>query len=162
MPANLVLLASIPLPSVFNLQSNHDSKPSQSHIPRSVSCGLFPEIPLYVSSICDSVVCPFCKLTQYERGNGKCRRCHQSLGLTYIEIFLSPLPTSVDSQSLIAMRLEIGQIIRRLRCRRGMTQIALASLSGVNRSYLSRAEHGKVMPSVIALMQIAGALGVRS
>jgi transcriptional regulator with XRE-family HTH domain len=82
------------------------------------------------------------------------------LGFTYIEFFLSPLPTSIDSQSLIAMRLKVGALIRRLRCRRGITQAALASLSGVNRSYISRAEHGKVTPSVIALMQIAGALGV--
>jgi DNA-binding XRE family transcriptional regulator len=116
---------------------------------------------LQISPISDSVVCcQFCKLTQFERGNGQCRRCHHPLGFTYIEFFLSPLPTSIDSQSLIAMRLKVGALIRRLRCRRGITQAALASLSGVNRSYISRAEHGKVTPSVIALMQIAGALGV--
>jgi transcriptional regulator with XRE-family HTH domain len=41
-----------------------------------------------------------------------------------------------------------------------MTQAELASLTEINRTYLSRAERGKVMPSVVAMMQIAGALGV--
>jgi transcriptional regulator with XRE-family HTH domain len=41
-----------------------------------------------------------------------------------------------------------------------MTQATLASLTGIHRTYLSRAERGQVMPSIIALMQIARALGV--
>lgn len=41
-----------------------------------------------------------------------------------------------------------------------MTQAMLATLTGIHRTYLSRAERGQVIPSIIALMQIAGALGV--
>ena len=41
-----------------------------------------------------------------------------------------------------------------------MTQATLASLTGINRTYLSRAERGKVLPSIVALMQIAHALEV--
>jgi transcriptional regulator with XRE-family HTH domain len=41
-----------------------------------------------------------------------------------------------------------------------MTQAALSSLTGIHRTYLSRAERGQVMPSFIPLMQIFCALGV--
>ncbi|WP_433969604.1 helix-turn-helix domain-containing protein [Tunturiibacter gelidiferens] len=58
------------------------------------------------------------------------------------------------------MRLEVGRLIRRLRSRRGITQAELALLTGIHRTYLSRAERGQVVPSVIALIQILGALGV--
>ena len=58
------------------------------------------------------------------------------------------------------MRSEVGGLIRRLRYRSGMTQESLASITGINRTYLSRAERGQVMPSVIALLQIGSALGV--
>ena len=40
-----------------------------------------------------------------------------------------------------------------------MTQAALASSTGNHRTYLSLAERGQVMPSVIALLQIVSALG---
>jgi transcriptional regulator with XRE-family HTH domain len=47
-----------------------------------------------------------------------------------------------------------------LRFRRDITQAELASLTGIHRTYLSRAERGQVMPSIIALLQIARALDV--
>jgi transcriptional regulator with XRE-family HTH domain len=50
--------------------------------------------------------------------------------------------------------------IQRLRIRPFMTLAALPSLPGIQRTYLSRAERGRVMPSIIALMRIAGSLRV--
>jgi DNA-binding XRE family transcriptional regulator len=99
-------------------------------------------------------------LTQFERGSGNCRRCHQSLGITYIEIFLPNPLDCRDLKSRATLQLEVGAIMRRLRLRRAITQAALASLTGIHRTYLSRAERGQVMPSLIAMMRIAGALGV--
>ncbi len=77
-----------------------------------------------------------------------------------MEIFLTDPLTPLNSQRVIAARLEVGRLIRRLRSRRGITQAALASMTGIHRTYLSRAERGQVMPSVAALMQIFRALGV--
>jgi DNA-binding XRE family transcriptional regulator len=106
------------------------------------------------------LVCPNCQLKQYERGSGICRRCRDKLGVSYLEIYLSSSLAHLTSQNEIAIRKEVGGLIRRLRSRREITQAALASLTGINRTYLSRAERGKVMPSIIALMQIAHALEV--
>ncbi len=86
------------------------------------------------------------------------------MGFTYLA--LSPLSLSnplisPDSERLAAMRLEVGELIRNLRSRRGLTQAALASLARVHRTYLSRVERGRVTPSIFTLMQIAGAVGVQ-
>lgn len=118
------------------------------------------ENTLHVSTIRETVVCPTCQLKQFERGNGKCRRCHHSLGFTYIEINHQTPLAPPTSHTVVTIRKEVGGLIRRLRSRRDITQAALASLTGIHRTYLSRAERGQVMPSIIALMQIAHALGV--
>ena len=119
-----------------------------------------PENSLQVSTIRDTVICPTCQLSQFERGNGKCRRCHHSLGFTFFELSLASPVISLDSQRLTAMRIEVGGLIRRLRSRHGITQAALAALTGIHRTYLSRVECGRVTPSIFTLMQIAGAVGV--
>lgn len=113
-----------------------------------------------ISTIRDVIICPVCQMSQYERGDSRCPRCHNRLGTTYIEVFLSNPLTPLNSQHVTAIQTEVGGLIRRLRTRRGVTQAELASRTGVHRTYLSRTERGRVMPSVITLMQIAHALGV--
>jgi DNA-binding XRE family transcriptional regulator len=115
---------------------------------------------LRISFAQESLVCANCQLKQYERGSGICRRCRHKLGLSYLEVYLSSSLAPLTSQNRIAIRKEVGGLIRRLRSRREITQAALASLTGINRTYLSRAERGKVTPSIIALIQIARALEV--
>lgn len=105
---------------------------------------------LRISIFQETVSCPNCQLQQYERSSGKCRRCHDPLGISYIEIYLPSSLAPVTSQ----IRKEVGGLIRRLRSRREITQASLAALTGIHRTYLSRAEHGQVMPSIIALMQM--------
>jgi hypothetical protein len=61
--------------------------------------------PLHVSTIRETLVCPVCQLSQFEPGNGKCRRCHRSLGLAYIEIFATNPIARPNSQRLSTMRL---------------------------------------------------------
>ena len=114
---------------------------------------------MHVSTIREVVVCKHCKLKQFERLS-RCLRCHESLDLGYIEIHLSSSLVPLSSQREITIRKEVGGLIRRLRARRGITQATLASLTGINRTWLSRAERGKVLPSIVALMQIAHALEV--
>jgi DNA-binding XRE family transcriptional regulator len=123
---------------------------------RSISFGEL----LHISTIREAVVCPTCQLKQFERGNGKCRRCQHSLGVTYIEICLPSTLKPLTSQAVNAIRKEVGGLIRRLRFRRQLTQAGLASLTGIHRTYLSRAERGQVMPSILTLVEIAIALGV--
>jgi DNA-binding XRE family transcriptional regulator len=115
---------------------------------------------LRISIFQETVSCPYCQLRQYERSSGKCRRCYHPLGISYIEIYLPSSLAPITSQTAVAIRKEVGGLIRRLRSRREITQASLAALTGINRTYLSRTERGQVMPSIIALMQIAHALEV--
>jgi DNA-binding XRE family transcriptional regulator len=141
--------------SVLKLQSIHDAP-----IRNRGSAASCSENPLHISTIRETLVCPVCKLRRFERGDTVCPRCHRKLGIGYIEIYLPGSLAPLSSQKVVAIRKKVGVLIRRLRSRREMTQAALASLTGIHRTYLSRAERGQVMPSVIALMQIARALEV--
>jgi DNA-binding XRE family transcriptional regulator len=107
------------------------------------------------STVRNSIVCSFCHLKQFEHGTGRCRRCHRSLGFTYIELDLS-----ADQQHPQIRRREMGRLLRFLRSRYGVTQSELASRTGIHRTYLSRVECGRIIPSLIVLMQIARALGI--
>ena len=87
-------------------------------------------------------------------------RCRSSFGFRYFEILPSNPHASPDGEPKIDKPIEIGSLIRRLRLRRGLTQAVLAYRTGINRTYISRAERGRVVPSVITLMKIAPILGV--
>ena len=118
--------------------------------------GFVMESHLHVSAFhpIDVVTCPVCKLQQFN----KCRRCKSPLGVgCIIELLLPTPPACRDSQGLLSVRQELGRSIQKMRVRRGMTQTALASATGLHRTYLSRVENGQ-FPSVIALIGIAGAL----
>jgi transcriptional regulator with XRE-family HTH domain len=56
------------------------------------------------------------------------------------------------------IRVLFGDRIRRLRKRSGMTQMELAEMLGVNRSYLSQVEAGKRDPGLRLVKSIADGL----
>jgi transcriptional regulator with XRE-family HTH domain len=65
-----------------------------------------------------------------------------------------------SSATLFRMRANLLRCILPATWIAGQLRTALASLTGIYQTYLSRVERGQVMPSVITLMQIAGPLGV--
>ena len=67
------------------------------------------------------------------------------LCLQIAEIQEKQVPKITDSSGKPYAR--IGQLVRNLRLRRGMSQFELASASGINNSYLSRIENGERRPS---------------
>lgn len=60
-----------------------------------------------------------------------------------------------------AERAAIGRAVRDLRASRGMSQEDLAFVSGMHRTYVGSVERGERNPSLIALVRVASALGVR-
>jgi DNA-binding XRE family transcriptional regulator len=121
---------------------------------------IYLENPLYISTTRTTIVCPACNLKKFERTETRCPRCHHPLGIEYFEIVLPGSLESLSPQRVGSIRQGVGSLIRAFRSRRGMTQAALASLTGIHRTYLSRIESGRVLPSIINLLQIARALGV--
>jgi transcriptional regulator with XRE-family HTH domain len=54
----------------------------------------------------------------------------------------------------------VGRRIRQIRTGKGISQVALAGLAGLERSNLSRIENGKAEPGLRTLRDISKALGV--
>lgn len=55
---------------------------------------------------------------------------------------------------------QLGMRIRYLRKQKGISQLALALESGINKNYLSDLERGTRNPSLLMLEKIASSLGV--
>jgi transcriptional regulator with XRE-family HTH domain len=58
------------------------------------------------------------------------------------------------------IRVQFGDRVRRLRKRKGLTQLELAELLGVGRSYLSQVESGKRDPGLRLIKSIADGLEI--
>jgi len=55
----------------------------------------------------------------------------------------------------------MGQHIKKLRERRGLSQAALAARANITREYVNKLEAGRYDPTVGVLQRLAKALGVR-
>ena len=55
----------------------------------------------------------------------------------------------------------VGQNVRKIRQKRGLTQEKFAEISGFSQQYLSSLENGRRNPTVVTLYELATALGVR-
>jgi transcriptional regulator with XRE-family HTH domain len=58
------------------------------------------------------------------------------------------------------MRRLVGQNVRRLREKKGLTQEQFAEISGFSQQYISSLEQGRRNPTVITLYELSVALGV--
>ena len=58
------------------------------------------------------------------------------------------------------MRKLVGENIRRIRQKKGLTQEQFADLAGFSQQYISGLEQGRRNPTVITLYELAVALGV--
>jgi transcriptional regulator with XRE-family HTH domain len=58
------------------------------------------------------------------------------------------------------MRRMVGQNVRKIRQKRGLTQEKFAEISGFSQQYLSSLENGRRNPTVVTLYELATALGV--
>lgn len=116
----------------------------------------------FLPSIRDSetVNCPRCNTRQYPK-NGNCIRCHCPVGVDYLSFQVSALldPRTEDHSKQLAHW--IGDLLRNLRMRRGISQSQLATMGeGIDRSYLSKAECGLVLLPLCKLLPLAQALGL--
>jgi len=104
--------------------------------------------------------CDHCKLVQFRTSSETCRRCKKSL-----------LPEQPKSQPAIALvpeptpqagsgDIQVSAAVRDLRHVRNLSQRQLAGRMGVPRTYISKIENGKAMPTLSSLDRLARALQV--
>jgi transcriptional regulator with XRE-family HTH domain len=121
-----------------------------------------PECEVSTAEAVERVVlrCDFCKLVQYRTSAESCRRCKKSL-----------LPEPPKLQPVLALVAEpataakesgpqVASAVRDLRHVRNLSQRQLAGRMGVPRTYISKIENGKAMPTLSSLDRLARALQV--
>ena len=55
---------------------------------------------------------------------------------------------------------KLGENLRKLRLKKNMSQVDLATALNVDRAYISNIENGRMNPTLSTLEKIAGALGI--
>ncbi len=103
--------------------------------------------------------CDNCSLVQFNPINGLCRRCRQIVEVELPEpdpalMELVPSPTEKLD------RVQVAHAVRDLRHVHNLSQRQLAVRMGVPRTYISKIENGKAMPTLSSLDRLARALGV--
>jgi len=106
------------------------------------------------------VHCRFCKLVQFRPSNSHCVRCHRPLD---IEEPARPGPVPVDHHSedpAAEAGMRVAGLVKEIRRARHLSQRQLAGRMLVPRTYISKIENGKAIPTLSSLQRLADALGV--
>ena len=106
------------------------------------------------------VRCEYCRLMQYRTSNSLCRRCHKPLD---IEEPVVLAPQLVESQPVAASAeagMQVAHQVRDIRRARHLSQRQLAGRMQVPRTYISKIENGKAIPTLGSLERLAAALEV--
>src|SRR6202789_2922910 len=102
--------------------------------------------------------CDHCSLVQFRTSSALCRRCHKCLEVELPEP-AAPALTLVPAAEA-QEGLQVATAVRDLRHVRNLSQRQLAARMGVPRTYISKIENGKAMPTLSSLDRLARALRV--
>jgi transcriptional regulator with XRE-family HTH domain len=109
------------------------------------------------------LACCHCRLVQFRPRTSLCRRCHKPLDgevgnrteIDAADVRLEPATMGVSDTVK-----HLGSRVREVRKDRSLTQRALACRMNVPRTYISKVEMGRVVPSLSTLWRIATGLEV--
>ena len=106
------------------------------------------------------VRCDHCHLVQFRTANNLCRKCRTSLDEDEPEpILVAPPPVAAPVNNNHS-HLQIATAIRMFRQKSGLSQRQLAMRMQVPRTYVSKIENEKAMPTLSSLQRLANALEV--
>jgi transcriptional regulator with XRE-family HTH domain len=106
------------------------------------------------------VRCDSCSLVQYRTTNSMCRRCRKPLDVEeppHPVLQLVPHPSTPPSAEA---GLQVAGQVRDIRKARHLSQRQLAGRMQVPRTYISKIENGKAIPTLGSLERLAAALDV--
>jgi transcriptional regulator with XRE-family HTH domain len=106
------------------------------------------------------VRCDHCHLVQFRTNNNLCRKCRTSLDEDEPEPILVEEPIVVAPGNGNHSQLQVAASIRMLRQKSGLSQRQLALRMQVPRTYVSKIENEKAMPTLSSLQRLATALEV--
>ena len=106
------------------------------------------------------VRCDHCRMVQFRTSNSLCRRCHKPLDVeepVQLAPQLVPMPPVETSTEA---GLQVAGQVREIRRARHLSQRQLAGRMQVPRTYISKIENGKAIPTLGSLERLALALDV--
>jgi transcriptional regulator with XRE-family HTH domain len=106
------------------------------------------------------VRCDYCSLVQYRTTNSLCRKCRKPLDVeepAHPVLQLVPHPSFAPSAEA---GLQVAAQVRDIRKARHLSQRQLAGRMQVPRTYISKIENGKAIPTLGSLERLANALNV--
>ena len=103
--------------------------------------------------------CDHCNLVQFRTTSAMCRRCRKCLEVEEPVPVAAPLAL-VGTPSTVESGLQVATAVRDLRHVRNLSQRQLAARMNVPRTYISKIENGKAMPTLSSLDRLARALQV--
>ena len=102
--------------------------------------------------------CEHCKLVQFRTANDVCRKCKKSLLPELPKV--QPIAIVAEPDAPHAEGIQVAAAVRDLRHVRNLSQRQLATRMNVPRTYISKIENGKAMPTLSSLDRLAKALQV--
>jgi transcriptional regulator with XRE-family HTH domain len=111
-------------------------------------------------SVREVLRCEHCLLVQFRTTNSMCRRCHKPLD---VEEIPAPVEVAAPSESPASTQdagLRVAAQVKDIRKARHLSQRQLASRMQVPRTYISKIENGKAIPTLGSLERLASALEV--
>lgn len=106
------------------------------------------------------VRCDFCSLVQYRTRDSLCRKCHRPLDIEEPAVLAPQLVKSSVACDTEEAGQQVAVQVREIRRARHMSQRQLASRMQVPRTYISKIENGKAIPTLGSLERLAVALEV--
>ena len=106
------------------------------------------------------VRCDYCSLVQYRTSNSLCRKCRRPLDIEEPAPLTPQLVTAQPAPASTEAGLQVAGQVRDIRRARHLSQRQLASRMQVPRTYISKIENGKAIPTLGSLERLAGALEV--
>lgn len=104
--------------------------------------------------------CDHCSLVQFSTSNLLCRRCHKPLEVEEPEPIVSSAIEMMGTRASGNRCSKVAVRLREIRNARHLSQRQLAARLDVPRTYISKIENGRAMPTLSSLQRLAGALGV--
>ena len=104
--------------------------------------------------------CEHCALVQFRTSNSMCRRCHKPLDVEEAPAPIEIIAVSQSPASNLDAGLRVAAQVKDIRKARHLSQRQLASRMQVPRTYISKIENGKAIPTLGSLERLASALEV--
>jgi transcriptional regulator with XRE-family HTH domain len=104
--------------------------------------------------------CEHCNLVQFRTSNSMCRRCHKALDIEEPPTPIEAIATAEAAPSNTDAGLRVANQVKEIRKARHLSQRQLASRMQVPRTYISKIENGKAIPTLGSLERLANALEV--